>query len=85
MVTESIIVDKNQSKQRDEEFITTFIQDPGLEIEYKSIYRLGRRSAKKEQYKRPIRVVMHSEHDKNRIMANLKNIKGQEKYKGGSV
>ena len=83
-VKESITVDKNQSKQRDEEFITTFIEDLWLEIKYKSIYRLGR-EAKKEQSKRPIRVVMYSERGRDRIMMNLKQLKGQEKYKGVSM
>ena len=57
----------------------------GLDIEYKSTYRLGKEDARKEQSKRPILVVMHSEQGKYRIMENLKQLKGQEKYQGISV
>ena len=84
-VRESITDDKNQAKQRDKEFITTFIGDVGLDIEYKSTYRLGKEDARKEQSKRPILVLMHSEQGKHRIMENLKQLKGQEKYQGISV
>ena len=37
-VRESITDDKNQAKQRGKEFITTFIGDVGLDIEYKSTF-----------------------------------------------
>ena len=45
-VRESITDDKNQAKQRDKEFIITFIGDVGLDIEYKSTYSLGKRGRK---------------------------------------
>ena len=57
----------------------------GLDIEYKSTYRLGKEDARKGQFKRPILVIMHSEQGKDRIMENLKQLKGQEKYQGISV
>ena len=84
-VRESITDDKNKAKHRDKEFITTFIVDVGLDIEHKSTDRLGKEDARKEQSKRPIIAVMHSEQGKDRIMENLKQLKGQEKYQGISA
>ena len=70
-------------KQRDIEIVTNFIAELGVEVDYKSIFRLGKNA--NAQSKRPIKVIMHSEKDKISIMANLNKLKGKEMYKGISV
>ena len=40
-VAESIIGDKHQAKQRDEEYVSNFLQTLGVNNEYRATYRLG--------------------------------------------
>ena len=40
-VAESTIGDKRQAKQRDEEYVSNFLQTLGVNKEYKATYRLG--------------------------------------------
>ena len=84
-VAETTIGDNDQAKHRDEEYVTKFIEALRLRTEYKSVYRLGKIDVSRDQSKRPIRVMMQSEEYKDRIMANLKELKGKEQYKGISV
>ena len=48
----------------------------------KSIFRIGKEVPNK---RRPIKLVMKSEEDENKIMDNLKCLKDQETFKGLSV
>ena len=82
-VLESENKDTNACKLHDEEFVKGFITAIGIEVEYKAMFRLGKRE--KEPSKRPIKVILKSELDKERFMNNLKNLKGREEYKGISV
>ena len=82
---ESISTDKNEAKHHDEEFVGTFLKDLGLQIEYRSTFRLGKKNDTSERSKRPIKVTMNSDQEKDRVMANLKELKGKDKYKGISV
>ena len=84
-VVENTIGDNDQAKHCDEEYITKFIEALGLHTDYKSAYRLGKIDGSGDQSKRPIKVMMQSEEHKDRIMANLKELKGEEQYKGISV
>lgn len=84
-VPETAIADNNHAKQRDEEYISNFIGNLGLNLEFKSLIRLGKVDNTRDQSKRPIKVVMNNELDKDRVMANLKELKGKEQYKGVSV
>ena len=73
------------AKKHDEEFIKTLMVDLGLETQSKALYRLGQRDDTREQSKRPIKVVMSSETEKELVMANLKNLKGKENYRRISI
>ena len=44
-VSETADADQTLGKQRDEEYVSTFMSALGLEIEYKAMYRLGKRNA----------------------------------------
>lgn len=77
--------DKNEVKQYDDNVVKCFLEDIGLEVNCKSSYRLGKKTEIVEQSKRPMKIVMQNEQDKDKIMMNLKNLKGNEKYKGVSV
>ena len=72
-------------KKHDEETIKSLFVDIGLEVQYKSLYRLGKRLESEVQSKRPIKVVMNNEKDKELVMINLKNLKGKENYRRISI
>ena len=84
-VSETADTDQILGKQRDEEYVSTFNSALGLEMDYKAMYRLGKRNATGEDSKRPMKLILRNDADKNRIMASLKNLKGREEYKGISV
>ena len=65
--------------------IKSLMVDLGLEAQCKSLYRLGKKNAAGEPSKRPIKVIMNSEKEKELVMANLKNLKDKEKYKRVSI
>ena len=65
--------------------MSNFLQTLGVSKEYEATNRLGKIDATKEQSARPIKVVMHSDEDKDLVMANLKELKGKEQYKGVSI
>ena len=74
------------AQEHDDCLIDAFLTDIGLvDVGYKSIIRLGKKNTAVTQPKRPIKVIMNNDHDKERIMANLKQLKGKEKYKGVSI
>ena len=79
-LAELITDNKLDAKKHDDTLIDVFITDLGLEVNYKSTTRLGKRNEDAEQRKRPIKVTMDSEQDKDRIMAGHIEI-----YKGVSV
>lgn len=74
-----------ERKQHDKSFIEAFFRDIGIEASSKSISRLGARDEASEQAKRPMKVVMQNEADKDLVMARLINLKGKEVYKGISI
>ena len=84
-VTELIDWDGYQAKQHDEDFIKTLIVTLGLTVTHKRVHRLGKRNPTNDQSKRPMKLVMLNEEDKDRILENLKTLKGNETYKGISV
>ena len=84
-IAESTIGDNHQAKQRDGKYVSNFLQTLVVNKEYKAAYRLGKIDATKEQSARPIKVVMHSDEDKDLVMGNLKELKGKEQYKGVSI
>ena len=81
-VKESITTDREEAKERDREFVSNFITALGLSISHKICLRIGRPEPEK---KRPIKVVFNSEGEKIQIMENLKELKGQESFRGISI
>ena len=84
-VAENVSGGKHQAKERDGKYVSDFLQTLGVNKEYKAIYRLGKIDVTKEQSARPITVVMHSDEGNDIVMANLKELKGKEQYKGVSI
>ena len=84
-VAELINCDGYQAKQDDEDFINTLIAPLGLNVTHKHVHRRGKRHPANDQSKRPMKLVMLNEEDKDRILENLKALKGNETYKGISV
>ena len=77
---------KELAEKHDGDFVTDLFKDMNVQIEYKSIFRLGtvKQDAENES-RRPLKVILKNEDDKNRMMGNLRNLKGKEKYKSISI
>ena len=73
--------DKGEAKKMDETFVASFIESLKISTTCKSIVRIGTDPTKK----RPIKLVMKCEEDKNKIMSSLGNLKDQENFRGLSV
>ena len=74
-----------ERKEHDKNFINALFADIGIEAMCKSLNRLGKRDETSNDAKRPIKVVMQNETEKDLVMARLNNLKGKEKYKGISI
>ena len=61
------------------------MSDLGVDTGYKSLHRLGTRNENAAHKKRPIKVVMNREEDKDLVMASLKKLKDKEIYRGISI
>ena len=70
------------NKAKDVGFVTNFIETVQVTVAPKIVVRLGKSELNK---KRPIKVVLNSEEDKNKILINLKNLKDHEAFKGISI
>ena len=70
------------NKQEDVSFVNTLLQTVGGNITPKSIIRLGRYDTNR---KRPIKVILQNEENKDKIMDNLRNLKDKDEYKGISI
>ena len=66
----------------DETFVTKFIDAVGIQATFKVIVRIGKADHTK---RRPIKLVMNSEEDKNKIMENLKNLKDNNTFHGLTI
>ena len=66
----------------DPDFVKDMIRVIGCNVTPKSVVRIGRADASK---KRPIKIILHSEQDKDKIMTNLKNLKDYTEFKGISI
>ena len=82
-VVESMNPDKEIMKKHDADFVNKLIGDLGLTVELKAIFRIG--NATGDTAKRPIKVILDSEAQKDSVMENLRNLKGNNEYKGISV
>ena len=81
-VKEDSNLNKEEASANDREFVTQLIGTLGLSTAYKNCLRIGKFDPSK---KRPIKVVLNSEAEKNNIMENLKALKGQESFRGISL
>ena len=82
-VNESTSNDNTEVKKHDVAFVSNLIETVRVTIAApKTIIRIGKFDPNK---RRPIKVVLNSEDDKNRIMAGLTNLRDQEMYKGISI
>ena len=77
--------DEAVTKQHDTTTVNSLMSELGVDTGYKSLHRLGQRNENNDRQKRPIKVVMNSETDKNLVMASLRKLKDKETYKGISV
>ena len=66
----------------DKAYVANFINALDVRAPFNSVVRIGKADSVK---KRPIKVIINSEEDKNKIMANLRNLKHQAAFKDLSV
>ena len=74
--------EREQSKKKDKDFVTSLIRDVGCTGDPKSVFRLGDASSGR---KRPIKVVLDCEENKENILKSLRKLKGKDAYRGVSV
>ena len=74
-----------ERKTHDKNFIDAHIADISIEATCSSLNRLGKRDDTSNAAKRPIKVVMQNESEKDLVMARLNKLKGKEKYNGISI
>ena len=84
-MSKKIVKYQTEREQQDKNFIEAFFVDIGIDVSFKSISRLGTRDEASAGEKRPMKVVMHSEEDKDLVMSHLSNLKGKETYKDISI
>ena len=78
--------DNAACKQFDNNAVTSLLAELGVNVTFKATYRLGSKATEiQAQSKRPIKVVMSNENDKDQVMSSLKNLKDKENYKGISI
>ena len=72
--------------EHDKDFIQNLIKELKVgDINVKQIERIGERSSLDLSKKRPIKIVFNNEEDKEKVMANLRNLKDIEMFKGISI
>ena len=81
-VVESTSESNNDAKISAEGFFTSLLETIGVAVTVKSVLRIRKLDRAK---KRAIKVYLGSEVGKINIMKNLKNLKGNELYKGLSI
>ena len=77
--------DNDECKQFDKNAVTSLLTDLGVNVNFKATYRLGAKNATTEQPKRPLKIVMNNEGEKDKIMSSLRNLKDKENYRGISI
>ena len=82
--TNLIIYGKHESTEaNDKDSVDNLIKELQISsVVIKQIERIGQQSDNK---KRPIKVTLKSEEERDKILNNLRNLKGKEQYKGVSV
>ena len=77
---------KNEvTPEHDKAFIQTLIKELKVgDIDVKLTERIGQQAPDLSK-KRPIKIVFNNEEDKEKVMANLRNLKDNQMYKGISI
>ena len=81
VVSESDPDDVNERKQLDEAYVVKFFQAVQVSVTYVSVARIGKPAQGGKI--RPIKVIMHNENDKNKVMDNLSNLKDNKEFNKG--
>ena len=82
-VAEEVEDNESSLKTSDEIYVNNlFIALSVNGVKPKAIHRIGKQSDNK---RRPIKVILNSELEKDRVMANLTNLKDKDIYKGMSI
>ena len=81
-VKESETENNEEAKLSDRNYVQKLFDALGVQTTYKVVVRLGKRDPGK---KRPIKLVMNSEEEKNEIMINLRKLKDVDSFRGLSV
>lgn len=75
--------DEVNSKDEDQGFVTSLIETLKIDIPHpEKVTRLGNKDANKT---RPIKIVLRNENEQEKVMNSLRNLKGQERFKGVSI
>ena len=81
-VKETATEDEEEATTADTQFVSQLFKDVGIETTTKDMRRLGHRAPLK---RRPIKLLFNSGADKEKLMKNLKHLKGRHEYTGISV
>ena len=81
-VKESETENNEEAKLSDRNYVQKLFDALGVQTTYKIVVRLGKCDPGK---KRPIKLVMNSEEEKNEIMINLRKLKDVDSFRGLSV
>ena len=73
--------EESEDNQADTAFVQKFIQAVGSSYIPKTLMRIGRT----ENRKRPIKVVLQSNEERDNLLNNLRNLKGNNDFKGISI
>ena len=69
-------------KKEDDGYIKSIFSKIGVEVTPAAVMRLGEAQKENESRRRPIKIVMKSNADKDKVMKNLALLKGTERYFG---
>ena len=77
--TDEIGGDADEVQKNDDQYIKSILRKIGVKNDLENVTRLGKPN---EQKKRTIKVVMKSSNDKDRVLSNLRKLKGTEEEFG---
>ena len=76
--------ESNTNKEADLNFVKSIVVDTGTNAEIKKVIRLGKQTDNCNKI-RPALITLDSSEKRKQLLANLKNLKGNEKYRGISI
>lgn len=81
VILHGIPEDREKEQENDQTYVAGLLNTLALPITYKSISRIGQ----KDNEKRPLKLVMSSESEKDRFMSRLSNLKNNSNFFGLSI